>query len=146
MGGRHHLITRCAGTSTSRFFVHDNQIYGLTKDRPPPRARGYGNQDTALRGARRALNPIALGVALDCSFVGRAYAGEGDHLIEMMKQAITHKGFALLDILQPCVTYNKVNTYEWFKHASITSTHHTTLPTGSQPCQGLEFGHTFPSV
>ncbi len=60
------------------------------------------------------LNPLALAVALDCSFVARGYAGDQEHLAAMMKEAISHKGFALLDIFQPCVTFNRVNTYQWF--------------------------------
>jgi 2-oxoglutarate ferredoxin oxidoreductase subunit beta len=61
------------------------------------------------------LNPLALAIALDCSFVARGFAGDQKHLKELMMDAIPHKGFALIDILQPCVTFNKVNTYEWYR-------------------------------
>ena len=61
------------------------------------------------------FNPMAFAVALDCSFAARSFAGDADHLKAMMKEAMNHKGFALLDILQPCVTFNKVNTYEWYR-------------------------------
>jgi 2-oxoglutarate ferredoxin oxidoreductase subunit beta len=114
-GGNHliHAIRRNIGV---KVFVHDNQIYGLTKGQASPTSMEGMKTKVQPRGVvAEALNPLALAVALDCSFVARGFAGEGEHLTEMMKQAITHRGFALLDILQPCVTYNKVNTYQWFK-------------------------------
>jgi 2-oxoglutarate ferredoxin oxidoreductase subunit beta len=58
---------------------------------------------------------MALAVALDCSFVARGFVGDMESLQELMKAAIMHKGFSLLDILQPCVTFNKINTYEWYR-------------------------------
>lgn len=114
--GGNHLIHAMRRNIDVKIFVHDNQVYGLTKGQASPTsAEGTKTKIQPYGVLAEALNPIALAVALDCSFVGRAYAGDGDHLTEMMKQAITHKGFALLDIFQPCVTYNKVNTYQWFK-------------------------------
>ena len=58
---------------------------------------------------------MALAIALDCSFVARGFAGDPVHLKDLMKAALLHKGFSLVDILQPCVTFNKINTYEWYK-------------------------------
>jgi 2-oxoglutarate ferredoxin oxidoreductase subunit beta len=66
------------------------------------------------------LNPMVLAVAHDCSFAARAFAGDGDHLKTVIMQAITHEGFSLVDILQPCVTFNKVNTYQWYKKRVYT--------------------------
>jgi 2-oxoglutarate ferredoxin oxidoreductase subunit beta len=57
---------------------------------------------------------MAVAVALDCSFVGRGYSGDPEHLKELMKSAMSHKGFSLVDILQPCVSFNRINTYEWY--------------------------------
>jgi 2-oxoglutarate ferredoxin oxidoreductase subunit beta len=61
------------------------------------------------------FNPMAFAVALDCSFAARSFAGDIEHLKGTMKEAVNHKGFALVDILQPCVSFNKVNTYEWYR-------------------------------
>jgi 2-oxoglutarate ferredoxin oxidoreductase subunit beta len=61
------------------------------------------------------LNPLALAIALDCSFVARSFSGDMEHLKGMVKAAFAHRGFSLVDILQPCVSFNKVNTYEWYK-------------------------------
>jgi 2-oxoglutarate ferredoxin oxidoreductase subunit beta len=60
------------------------------------------------------LNPLALAISLDCSFVARGYAGNIEHLTEILAEAISHRGFALVDILQPCVSFNKLNTFKWY--------------------------------
>ena len=61
------------------------------------------------------FNPIASAIALDCSFVARAFVGNVPQTKEIIKKAILHKGFALVDIFQPCTVFNKINTYQWFK-------------------------------
>jgi 2-oxoglutarate ferredoxin oxidoreductase subunit beta len=114
-GGNHllHAIRRNIDVS---LFVHDNQIYGLTKGQASPTSmEGMKTKITPHGVISEQLNPMVLAVALDCSFVARGYAGDAEHLTELMKAAINHKGFALVDILQPCVTFNLVNTYGWFK-------------------------------
>ncbi|MCX8111252.1 MAG: 2-oxoacid:ferredoxin oxidoreductase subunit beta [Syntrophorhabdaceae bacterium] len=114
-GGNHliHAIRRNIGV---KLFVHDNQIYGLTKGQASPTSmEGVVTKNQPFGVLSGQLNPIALAVALDCSFVARSFAGDIIHLKQMMKEAINHRGFALLDILQPCVTFNKVNTYEWYR-------------------------------
>jgi len=58
---------------------------------------------------------MAFAVALDCSFAARGFVGDMEHLKGLIKAAINHKGFSLVDILQPCVTFNKINTYEWYR-------------------------------
>jgi 2-oxoglutarate ferredoxin oxidoreductase subunit beta len=114
--GGNHLMHAMRRNIDVKIFVHDNQVYGLTKGQASPTSAEGTKTKIQPSGVRsEALNPVALAVALNCNFVGRAYAGDGDHLTKMMKEAIAHKGFALLDIFQPCVTYNRVNTYQWFK-------------------------------
>lgn len=114
-GGNHliHAMRRNVGV---KLFVHDNQIYGLTKGQASPTSmEGMVTKTQPFGVFSEQLNPMALAVASDCSFAARSFAGDGEHLKEMMKEAINHKGFALLDILQPCVTFNKINTFEWYK-------------------------------
>jgi 2-oxoglutarate/2-oxoacid ferredoxin oxidoreductase subunit beta len=113
-GGNHliHAMRRNIGISV---FVHNNQIYGLTKGQASPTSmEGIVTSNQPFGVLSEQLNPIAMAVALDCSFVGRGYAGDPEHLKELMKAAISHRGFSLVDILQPCVSFNKVNTYEWY--------------------------------
>jgi 2-oxoglutarate ferredoxin oxidoreductase subunit beta len=99
-----------------KLFVHDNQIYGLTKGQPSPTTmEGTVAKNTPFGVISGQFNPLVLAVAMDCSFAARGFAADTDHLRGLMMEAINHKGFALIDILQPCVTFNKVNTYEWYK-------------------------------
>ena len=114
--GGNHLIAAMRRNINVKLFVHDNQIYGLTKGQPSPTSiEGMVTKNMPLGVISEQFNPMALAVALDCSFAARGYAADTEHLKNLMKEAVDHKGFALIDILQPCVTFNKVNTYEWYK-------------------------------
>lgn len=99
--------------------VHNNQIYGLTKGQgSPTTTRG---QVTSLQfdgTYTDPLNPLAVAIGAGATFVARSFSGEKEHLKEIIKKAITHKGYALIDILQPCVTFNKINTFKWYKDRS----------------------------
>jgi 2-oxoglutarate ferredoxin oxidoreductase subunit beta len=113
--GGNHLIHAMRRNVNVKLFVHDNQIYGLTKGQPSPTSmEGMVTKNHPFGVFSGQLYSLALAVSLDCSFVARGYAGDTVHLKEMMKASITHKGFSLVDILQPCVTFNKINTYEWY--------------------------------
>jgi 2-oxoglutarate ferredoxin oxidoreductase subunit beta len=114
--GGNHLMAAMRRNINIKQFVHNNQIYGLTKGQPSPTTgEGMVTKNTPFGVISEQFNPMALAVALDCGFAARGYASDIDHLKGLMKEAVNHKGFALLDILQPCVTFNKVNTYEWYK-------------------------------
>jgi len=114
--GGNHLMHAMRKNIGVRLFVHNNQIYGLTKGQPSPTSmEGMVTKNHPFGVLAEQLNPIALAVALDCSFVARGFAGDPVHLKELMKEAVRHEGFSLLDILQPCVTFNKINTYEWYR-------------------------------
>lgn len=114
--GGNHLLHAIRRNINIKHFVHNNQIYGLTKGQPSPTtAEGTQTKNLPFGDLSEALNPMALAVAMDASFVGRAFAGDTAQLKELMKAAIAHKGYTLLDILQPCVSFNKVNTYEWYR-------------------------------
>lgn len=114
-GGNHflHAIRRNPNITV---FVHNNMIYGLTKGQSSPTSSlKFVTKTQPLGNANLPINPIALSVAQGISFVGRAFCGDIEQTKELMKKAITHRGFSLLDIFQPCVTFNKINTYQWFK-------------------------------
>ncbi len=114
--GGNHFIHAMRRNINVKLFVHNNQIYGLTKGQPSPTSlEGMITKNQPYGVFSEQLNPIALAVANDCSFVARSFAGDTIHLKEVIKQAINHKGFSFVDILQPCVTFNKINTYEWYK-------------------------------
>ncbi len=114
--GGNHLLHAMRRNINVKLFVHDNQIYGLTKGQPSPTSmEGMITKNQPFGVFSEQLNPVALAVALDCSFVARGFAGDMGQLKELMKAAIMHKGFSLVDIFQPCVTFNKINTFEWYR-------------------------------
>lgn len=114
--GGNHLIHTMRKNVNIKLFVHDNQVYGLTKGQASPTTQeGTITKNMPFGLFSEQLNPMALAVALDCSFVARSFSGDPEHLKSMIKEAVNHKGFSLVDILQPCVSFNKVNTYEWYK-------------------------------
>ncbi len=114
-GGNHfiHAIRRNPDITT---IVHNNMVYGLTKGQASPTSQPGFKTPVQVKGVfLEPFNPIALAVALDASFVARAYAGDIEKTKEIIKKAVTHKGFAFVDLFHPCVSFNKVNTHSWFK-------------------------------
>jgi 2-oxoglutarate ferredoxin oxidoreductase subunit beta len=90
-------------------------VYGLTKGQASPTSdTGFVTRTTPL-GASQQLNPLALALASDVSFLARGFAGDVEHLSGLLKAAIEHRGFSLVDILQPCVSFNRKNTYQWYR-------------------------------
>ncbi len=108
-----HALRRNIGIT---YFVHDNQIYGLTTGQTSPTSdKGFVTKSTPSGVIERPFNPLALAIAGGGTFVARAFVGEFEHMKEIMVKAVQHKGFALVDIFQPCVTFNYRNTYQWYQ-------------------------------
>lgn len=113
--GGNHFLHNIRRNVDITHFVHDNQIYGLTKGQASPTSNlGHVTDFTPKGVINKPMNPLLLAIALGAGFVARAYAGEKDHLAKIMKEAISYEGYALVDILQPCVSFNKLNTYKWY--------------------------------
>jgi 2-oxoglutarate ferredoxin oxidoreductase subunit beta len=114
--GGNHFIHAMRRNIDISYFVHNNQIYGLTKGQASPTSDTKMVTGTTPEGNTVCPErPLALAVASDCSFVARGYVGEMEHLKDLMIKAVKNKGFSLLEILQPCVSFNKTNTYDWYK-------------------------------
>jgi 2-oxoglutarate ferredoxin oxidoreductase subunit beta len=97
------------------YIVHDNQIYGLTTGQASPTSQlGMKTKTTPYGVVETPFNPLSTAINGGATFVARAFAGDMAHMKEMFKQAIAHRGFALVDVFQPCVTFNKLNTYDFF--------------------------------
>ncbi len=114
-GGNHflHAIRRNVDICQ---FTHDNQVYGLTKGQASPTTLEGMVTGVQTEGSKnRALNPVVLALAAGAGFVARSFSGDIPHLKEMMKAAINYRGYALVDIMQPCITFNKLNTFAWYK-------------------------------
>jgi len=116
--GGNHLLHAIRRNMNVKLFVHNNQVYGLTKGQASPTStQGIHTKTQPFGNLAAQLNPLALAIALDCSFVARVFAGASSLpvLQDTMKKAIQHEGFALIDILQNCVSFNKLNTFHWYK-------------------------------
>ncbi|MGB9789149.1 MAG: thiamine pyrophosphate-dependent enzyme [Thermotoga caldifontis] len=114
-GGNHFIHTIRRNPDITNI-VHNNQIYGLTKGQASPTTPRGQVTTLQIDGVYvDPFNPIAVAVALDASFVARTFSGYLDLTVEIFKQAIQHRGYALVDVFQPCVSFNKVNTYEWYR-------------------------------
>ncbi len=119
-GGNHftHTIRRNPNITA---LIHNNMVYGLTKGQASPTSDKGMKTPIQTEGViLEPFNPIASAIALDASFVARAFVGNFAQAKEIFKQAIQWQGFALVDVFQPCVVYNKVNTYPWFKEHTYT--------------------------
>jgi len=96
--------------------VQNNQVYGLTKGQFSPTSDpGYISKTSPEGTIEAAVNPIALAISAGATFVARGFAGDPKHLAGIIQQALEHSGYALVDVLQPCVTFNRVNTYDWYR-------------------------------
>ncbi|MBU1641729.1 2-oxoacid ferredoxin oxidoreductase [bacterium] len=96
--------------------VHNNMVYGLTKGQASPTSQvGFTTKVQVDGVGNEPFNPLAVALALKAGFVSRVNIGDAAHAKEVLKAAFKHKGYALIDIFQPCVTFNKINTYQWFK-------------------------------
>jgi 2-oxoglutarate ferredoxin oxidoreductase subunit beta len=114
-GGNHfvHAIRRNVDMT---YIVHNNQIYGLTKGQASPTSeRGFVTKTTPGGVLLQPLNPIALAITLGATFVARGFSARVPHLTRLIVEGIQHRGFALIDVLQPCVSFNHLNTYAWYR-------------------------------
>ena len=113
--GAGHFVNAGRRNMDMAYLIHDNGVYGLTKGQASP-TLNLGLQTKALPkpNINAAINPIALALVSGYTFVARAYAYDTKHLKDVIKEAIQHKGLAFVDILQPCPTYNNINTKEWY--------------------------------
>ena len=114
--GGNHFIHAIRRNSDITNIVHNNMVYGLTKGQASPTSElGFRTPIQVSGVVSQPFNPLSIAIALDASFVARAFAGDIEETKKIIKKAILHKGYALVDVFQPCVTFNKINTYDWFK-------------------------------
>ncbi len=114
--GGNHLTHTMRRNVDLTYIIMDNQIYGLTTGQTSPTSRlGMKTKSTPHGNIEGPINPITMALAAGATFVARGFSGEQKHLTELIRQAIQHKGFSFLDVFSPCVTYNKDNTFQWFR-------------------------------
>ncbi|MHA1110259.1 MAG: thiamine pyrophosphate-dependent enzyme [Promethearchaeota archaeon] len=114
--GGNHFNQQILRNSDITVISHDNMIYGLTKGQASPTSEKGMKTPVHVYGVTNdPINPIAAAIALDASFVARAFVGDMEKTKAVFKEAITNKGFSLVDTFSPCVSFNKLNTYKWYK-------------------------------
>ena len=114
--GAGHFVSAGRRNVDLCYIVFDNGVYGLTKGQASPTLKlGLKTKSLPQPNANNSVNPLSLALISGFTFVARGYSYEVRHLKELIKRAVLHRGLAFLDVLQPCPTYNDINTKEWFQ-------------------------------
>jgi len=114
--GMGHLMHALRRNINLTYVVHNNEAYGLTKGQTSPTApKGTKSVSTPNGSIETAVNPIALALVGGATFVAKGFAGDINHLSDLIKSGMTHKGFSIIDVAQPCVSYNPRMSYQWFQ-------------------------------
>jgi 2-oxoglutarate ferredoxin oxidoreductase subunit beta len=114
--GLSHWIHAMRGNHSITHIVHDNLIYGLTTGQTSPTSeQGFKTKSTPDGVIERQVNPLGLALEAGASFIARGFAGEHEHLKELIRSAMLHRGYSLVDVFQPCVTFNHVQTYDYYR-------------------------------
>jgi 2-oxoglutarate ferredoxin oxidoreductase subunit beta len=114
--GMAHFIHAMRRNLNLTYIVMDNEVYGLTTGQTSPTtAEGHKTKSTPRGNVERPIAPLALALAAGATYVGRGFTGQPKQLTKLTAAAVAHRGFSLIDVFSPCVTFNKVNTYPWFR-------------------------------
>ena len=114
--GMGHTIHALKRNIDITYIVMDNQIYGLTKGQTSPSsAHGFVTKSTPKGSIEPSISPLQLAISSGATFVAQSVSSDIKELTSIIEQGMNHKGFSFINVFSPCVTYNKVNTYDWFK-------------------------------
>ncbi len=118
--GISHFIHSCRRNPDIMYIVMNNQIYGLTKGQfSPTSLKGFVTTSTPYGVQEEPIDGVLLALESGATFVARGFSGDIKQLVEIFDRALHHKGFAFIDVLSPCVTFNRLNTYEWFRKRMV---------------------------
>ncbi|MCL5804352.1 MAG: thiamine pyrophosphate-dependent enzyme [Candidatus Thermoplasmatota archaeon] len=114
--GTQHFYHTAKRNVDITYIVSDNQIFGLTTGQASPTSElGFKSKTTPEGNIEKPINPLAFGLAAGATFVARGFSGDPKHLNDIIKKGIQHRGFSFIDVFSPCVTFNKYNTYDYFR-------------------------------
>jgi len=114
--GLNHFIQAMRRNINLTYIVMNNEVYGLTTGQVSPTSEvGMKTKTTPHGNLEGMLNPMTLALASGCGYIARGFSGDPKHLMKLYMDAIQYPGFALIDVFSPCVTFNKQNTFEWFR-------------------------------
>ena len=144
--GGNHLLHSLRRNHDITYLVHNNQVYALTKGQASPTSDQGFVTKTTPHGASTPLNSLAVAIAAGGTFVARGFSGDIDHLVGLIKSGIQHRGFALIDILQPCVSFNHKNTHAWYKERvyKLEDTDYRPSDRSAAMEKALEWGERIP--
>ena len=144
--GGNHFIHNIRRNPDITVIVGNNQIYGLTKGQASPTTDEHMVTKITPRGViLEHLSPLSLALSAGAGFVSRGFAQDTDHLTDLILAGIHYKGFALIDVLQPCVTFNRKNTYEWYaERVYKLDASYNSADLGSAFQKSLEWGESIP--
>ena len=114
--GMGHFIHAMRRNLNVTYIVMDNEVYGLTTGQASPTTmEGHKTKSTPRGNVEKPIQPLALALVTGATYVARGFSAEQKHLTRLVTEAIDHRGFSLIDVFSPCVTFNMLNTYAWFK-------------------------------
>lgn len=114
--GTSHFIHTARRNLNLTYVVHNNGVYGLTTGQTTPTTpKGMKTKSTPGGSIEMPFNPISSAIAAGATYVARGFSGDVKQMTKLIAEGVKHRGFALIDILQPCVTYNHINTYDFYK-------------------------------
>lgn len=142
-----HFIHAARRNLDVTYMVMNNQIYGLTLGQSSPSSQvGHITLTTPKGVDERPVNPIALALGAGATFVARGFSGDAKHLQLIIERALEHRGFSFIDVLSPCVTFNRLNTYDWFRDRiyKLEQTEHDPANISQAFTKGQEWGESIP--
>jgi 2-oxoglutarate ferredoxin oxidoreductase subunit beta len=142
-----HFIHSMRRNLNITYIVTNNQVYGLTTGQTSPTSdKGFATKSTPTGVIEAPINPIALAIASGATYISRGFSKEMRHLTRLIVDALKHEGFALVDVLQPCVTFNRKNTYDWFSERvyKLEETGHNVTDTQAAFLKALEWNDRIP--
>jgi 2-oxoglutarate ferredoxin oxidoreductase subunit beta len=145
--GLNHFIQAMRRNINITYIVMNNEIYGLTTGQVSPTSEtGMKTKTTPHGNLEGMLNPMALALASGCGYIARGFSGQPKHLVKLYQDGIRHPGFALIDVFSPCVTFNKQNTYQWFRERvyKLEDTAHDPTDFRAAMDKALEWGAKIP--
>jgi len=145
--GLNHFIQAMRRNINVTYIVMNNEIYGLTTGQVSPTSEtGMKTKTTPHGNLEGMLNPLALALASGCGYIARGFSGQPKHLVKLYQEGIRYPGFALIDVFSPCVTFNKQNTYQWFRERvyKLDETGHDPADFHAALDRALEWGPKIP--
>ena len=143
--GGNHFLHALKRNIDIVYMVHDNQVYGLTKGQPSPTSEhGFESGMSPGGYVLEPLRVLEIAIVAGATYVARGFSAETEHLADLIARGIEHRGFAFIDVLQPCVVFNKINTHKWYKERVYKVENHD--PTDRQAALGLaeQWGERIP--